>query len=233
MVEDFSGRSAVITGGSSGIGLATGRMLQQLGASVTLFARSRETLEPAATAHGMSFVCGDVSSEADVERLFETAESSGTPCDILVNAAGMVEPVRLQNSTLDQWERMFAVNVRGAFLACRRALPGMLARGEGSIINVSSISGIAATQKFPGFASYCASKAALIAMSEVLAVETRGTGVRVNCVSPGSVDTSMLLRASAELQPDMTPDEVAETIVFLAGKRSRPIHGQNIHLFSA
>ena len=92
---------------------------------------------------------------------------------------------------------MFAVNVRGAYLASRRALPAMMARRSGAIVNVASISGVIGPEKFPGFVSYCASKAAVIAMTEALAVEVRDAGVRVNCVSPGSVDTPMWARRRA------------------------------------
>ena len=100
-------------------------------------------------------------------------------------------------------------------------------------MNVASISGVPGPQKFPGFVSYCASKAAVIALTEALAVEVKEYGIRVNSVSPGSVDTAMLRRAGAALVPDMTPDEVASTILFLASDRSRPINGQNLHVFSA
>jgi 3-oxoacyl-[acyl-carrier protein] reductase len=131
------------------------------------------------------------------------------------------------------WDRMFAVNVRGAFLATRRAVKSMIARRTGTIVNVSSISGVIGPEKFPGTSAYCASKAALIAFTEVAAVELKEHGIRVNCVSPGSVDTPMWATVSGGARADMTPAEVAEVILFLASDRSRPINGQNIDVYSA
>jgi 3-oxoacyl-[acyl-carrier protein] reductase len=123
--------------------------------------------------------------------------------------------------------------VHGVFLACRRALPSMLDRGAGTIVNVASISGVVGPEKFPGFVSYCASKGAVISLTEALAVEVKSRGVRVNAVSPGSVDTAMWAAASGGAPADMTSQEVAETILFLASDRSRPMNGQNLHVFSA
>ena len=109
---------------------------------------------------------------------------------------------------------MGAVNVRGAYLASRRALPAMIAKRGGAIVNVASISGVAGPQKFPGFVSYCASKAAVISMTEALAVELGDVGVRVNCVSPGSVDTKMWNDASGGAPAEMMPEEIADAILF-------------------
>ena len=131
------------------------------------------------------------------------------------------------------WDRVFAVNVRGAFLATRRAVKNMIARRSGAIVNVSSISGVIGPEKFPGFSAYCASKAALIEFTEQLAVELKEHGIRVNCVSPGSVDTPMWAAVSGGAPADMTAAEVAEVILFLASDRARPINGQNIHVYSA
>ena len=136
-------------------------------------------------------------------------------------------------TTFDQWRRTFDVNVHGIYLACRRALPAMLERGAGAIVNVSSISGVPGTEKFPGFVSYCASKGAVISLTEALAVEVKARGVRVNAVSPGSVDTPMWAAVSGGAPASMTAEEVAETILFLASERSRPMNGQNLNVFSA
>ena len=99
--------------------------------------------------------------------------------------------------------------------------------------NVASISGVPGPEKFPGFVSYCASKGAVISLTEALAVEVKGRGVRVNCVSPGSVDTKMWAEASGGAPADMTPQEIAQTILFLATDASRPMNGQNLHVYSA
>jgi 3-oxoacyl-[acyl-carrier protein] reductase len=181
----------------------------------------------------MIAVPGDVSDLADVERLFSMTESRFGKCTILVNNAGMIDAAPLVDTTLEQWQRMFEVNVHAIFMTCRRALPSMLERGAGAIVNVASISGIVGPEKFPGFVSYCASKGAVISLTEALAVEVKSRGVRVNCVSPGSVDTPMWAAASGGAPASMTPAEVAEAILFLASDRSRPMNGQNLNVFSA
>jgi NAD(P)-dependent dehydrogenase (short-subunit alcohol dehydrogenase family) len=233
--KEFEGRVAVVTGASSGIGLATAELLVARGARVAVFARTADRLEAFAARHRdrVIAVSGDVADERDIERLFAGVEKRFGDADVLVNCAGMIDPGRLVDVTPDRWDRMFAVNVRGTYLASRRALPKMLARRSGSVVNVASISGVLGPEKFPGFVSYNASKAAVIALTEALAVEVRESGVRVNAVSPGSVDTKMWADASGGAKADMTPAEVAETILFLASDRSRPVNGQNLHVYSS
>ncbi|MFL6248309.1 MAG: SDR family NAD(P)-dependent oxidoreductase [Thermoanaerobaculia bacterium] len=219
-MSEFDRRVAIVTGASSGIGKRTAELLEERGARVVTFARSAGT------------VLGDVADAAAIERLFADTESRFGPCEILINGAGFIEPAPLVDMTPEQWQRTFDVNVHGIYLACRRALPSMLARGAGAIVNVASISGIVGPEKFPGFVAYCASKGAVISLTEALAVEVKSRGVRVNAVSPGSVDTPMWARVSGGAPADMTSDEVAETILFLASERSRTMNGQNVHVFS-
>ena len=228
---EFDGKVAIVTGASSGIGQSTAQMLAQRGARVAAFARSTDKLQRIAS-DSILPVTGDVRTLEDIERLFSTTESHFGHVDILVNNAGMIDPASLIDTTFDEWKEMFAVNVHGVFLACRRALPSMIERRSGAIVNVSSISGVPGPEKFPGWVSYCASKGALVSLTEALAVEVKAHGVRVNCVSPGAVDTAMWAEASGGAPASMTPDEVAETILFLASDRSRPMNGQNLDVYS-
>ena|SRR5690349_5985561 len=220
-MSEFDGKVAIITGASSGIGKRTAEMLEERGARVITFARSSGAIR------------GDVADPEAIERLFGETETRFGPCDILINAAGTIDPKPMIATTFDEWRRTFDVNVHGIYLACRRALPSMLERGTGAIVNVSSISGVVGPEKFPGFVAYCASKGAVISLTEALAVEVKSRGVRVNAVSPGSVDTPMWARVSDNAPASMTADEVAETILFLASERSRPMNGQNLNVYSS
>jgi 3-oxoacyl-[acyl-carrier protein] reductase len=233
--QEFEGRVAIVTGASSGIGRATAEMLVERGAMVSVFARSAGKLKSLARKHEgrMLAVPGDVSDPESVERLFAETESRFGRCEILINDAGTIVDKRIERMTERDWDRVFAVNVRGAFLTTRRAVKNMISRRSGAIVNVSSISGVIGPEKFPGYSAYCASKAALISLTESLAVELKEHAIRVNCVSPGSVDTPMWAAVSGEAPADMTPAEVAEVILFLASDRSRPINGQNIDVYSA
>lgn len=233
--DEFANRVVIFTGASSGIGRQTAERFAAAGSKVAIFARSETPLAELAAKRPEQFlaVAGDVASPTDLDRLFRETESRFGPCEILINNAGMVDPLLIAESSSERWRRMIDVNLTSVFEMSRRALPGMIEKGRGSIVNVASISGVSGPEKWPGSVTYCTAKAAVIMFTEALAAEVRGSGVRVNSVSPGSVDTRMLREVSADLIPDMTTDEVAEVILYLASDRARPIHGRNIHVYSS
>jgi len=232
---EFAGEVAIVTGASSGIGRACAVRLAESGARVVVFARSTERIRELAEKwpNQMVAVTGDASDEDSLRNLITSTEEKFGPCTVLVNNAGHIEPKRVEEMTVEEWDLHFSVNVRAAFITSRLALSGMRRAGRGSIVNIASISGIPGPQKFPGFTAYCASKGALISFTEALAVELKGTGVRVNCVSPGSVDTPMLRRVAPTLEAEISPEEMAELVAFLASPRSGAMNGQNLHGFGA
>jgi NAD(P)-dependent dehydrogenase (short-subunit alcohol dehydrogenase family) len=232
----LAGRLAVVTGASRGIGAATAEAIAAAGAHVVLAARDREALDAVARsirdAGGEATpVPTDVSSVEDVERLFAAVEDAG-PLAALVCAAAVLTSARLTETTSEIWEETLGVNLTGSFLCCRAAFTAMRAAGGGRIVNIASLSGVYATEKFPGLTAYNASKYGVIGLTEAIAVEGKGVGISAICVSPGAVDTQMLRRANPQLLPGLTPDQVANLIVALLDSPLVPASGANIPLFS-
>ena len=193
----------LVTGGASGIGAAT----------VAAF-----------RARGDDVVAADL-PELDVRDETQVA-AAVRDVDVLVNAAGIGSTTNAADTPLDVWEDVFAVNARGTFLCCKHAIPGMVERGGGSIVNVASI---AALVGLKNRVAYSASKGAVVALTRALAVDHVGDGVRVNCICPGTVDSPWVrrlveesgesldaLRARQPLGRLGTPEEIADAIVYLA-----------------
>ena len=232
----LTGRLAVVTGASRGIGAATARAIADAGAHVVLAARDGDALDQVAgqirdAGRDATPVPTDVSSVKQVQRLFARAEEAGTIA-ALVCAAGVLTPARFVETTPEAWEQTLAVNLTGSFLCCRAAFAAMQGAGEGRIVNIGSLSGVYATEKFPGLSAYNVSKYGVIGLTEAIAVEGKGHGISAICVSPGAVDTQMLRRANPDLRPGLTPDQVADLIVALLDSRLAPASGANIPLFS-
>jgi NAD(P)-dependent dehydrogenase (short-subunit alcohol dehydrogenase family) len=232
----LAGRLAVVTGASRGIGAATAEAIAAAGASVVLAARDQQALEAVATrirerGGEATAVPTDVSSATEVERLFDVVKADG-PLAALVCAAAVLTPARLEETTDEIWEETLRVNLTGAFFCCRTAFAAMRAGGGGRIVNIASLSGVYATEKFPGLTAYNVSKYGVIGLTEAIAVEGKEAGVSAICISPGAVDTEMLRRANPELRPGLTPDQVAALIVALLDSPLAPASGANIPLFS-
>jgi NAD(P)-dependent dehydrogenase (short-subunit alcohol dehydrogenase family) len=232
----LAGRLAIVTGASRGIGAATAEAIGAAGAHVAMAARDGDALEAIAKrirdAGGeATAVPTDVSSLEDVERLFDAVAASG-PLAALVCAAGVLTSRPFADTSVELWERTLAVNLTGSFLCCREAFTAMRAAGEGRIVNIASLSGVYATEKFPGLAAYNVSKYGVIGLTEAIATEGRAAGISAICLSPGAVDTEMLARANPELRPGLTPADVAELIVALLDSPLAVASGANIPLFS-
>ena len=201
--------NAIVTGGSGGIG---GEVVAELRArrwNVTSLSRSEGC---------------DVADEAQVVDAFSRVDS----LDALVNCAAVLIKRPFIDMTSDDWDAHLGAGLRAAFLCSREAFRLMRRRG-GTIVMVSSLSGVAGAQKFPGMAAYVAAKSGLAGLVEALAVEGREHGIRVNAVSPGAVDTKMLRIAGVE-GPALSPAEVARVIVWLASPESAPLTGANLRM---
>jgi NAD(P)-dependent dehydrogenase (short-subunit alcohol dehydrogenase family) len=232
----LTGRLAIVTGASRGIGAATAEALAAAGARLVVAARDDEALDAVAgrirDAGGeATAVPTDVGRPADVERLFDAANELGAVA-ALVCAAGVLTPARFTETTTEIWEETLAVNLTGAFLCARAAFGAMRDAGGGRIVNIASLSGVYATEKFPGLAAYNVSKYGVVGLTEAIAVEGKEFGISAICISPGAVDTEMLRRANPALRPGLTPDQVASLIVALIDSPLVPASGANIPLFS-
>ena len=232
----LEGRLALVTGASRGIGAATAEALAAAGASVVLAARDGDALQAVARrieqAGGQArAVPSDVGRRKDVQELFATVDRAG-PLAALVCAAAVLTPAAFEETTPEIWDRTLAVNLTGAFHCCRAAFSAMRASGGGRIVNIASLSGVYATEKFPGLAAYNVSKYGVIGLTEAIAVEGKPHGITAICLSPGAVDTQMLREANPELRPGVTPEDVAELIVALLDSPMVAASGANIPLFS-
>jgi meso-butanediol dehydrogenase / (S,S)-butanediol dehydrogenase / diacetyl reductase len=224
----FGGKVAVVTGAAGGLGAAVARKLDEEGATVIATDRKAFTSERFVT------VACDVADDAEVRRLFDTCRQRFGRVDLLFNNAGIsgAPARRVHEYELETWDRVLGVNLRGAFLVLRHALPLMLT-GGGAIVNTASVGAFRAR---PGFSAYTASKAALAMLTRQAALEYTRDGIRVNGIAPGLIDTPLI----GDLPPEMmtgalaqiplgrlgTPAEVASLVTFLLSDEASYIAGQ-------
>ena len=231
--------TVLVTGASGGIGLATARLFAAKGHPIVLhYSRSPEPALAAAreinAAGGVALaVRADVSQPGEVSARFDAVREQLSGVDILINNAAIARQSLFTDVSYDEWRNTFSVNVDGMFLCCREALPHMLRKHAGSIVNLSSMWGqVGASCEV----LYSATKAAVIGLTKALAQEVGPSGIRVNCVAPGVIDTAMNshlsgddLKTLAESTPLMrlgTPEEVAQAVYFLASDSASFITGQ-------
>jgi NAD(P)-dependent dehydrogenase (short-subunit alcohol dehydrogenase family) len=220
-------RTAIVTGGGRGIGAAVARALTTRGLRVTVFARTRAEVERVVAAGGAALaLTGDVAREEDVARLVSEHERTLGPVDVLVNGAGVLVRGLAEALAPADFRRVLDVNLTGAFLCARAAIPGMKARGAGRIVNVASISATLGTAEG---SAYNASKWGLVGLTKCLAEELRPHGVACLSVSPGSTDTEML--RATPFSPEMTPEDVAKVVEFAALDAPLAMTGANVEVF--
>jgi NAD(P)-dependent dehydrogenase (short-subunit alcohol dehydrogenase family) len=241
----LNSKLALITGGGRGIGRAIALLFAEHGARIAVAARTREQIESVAREIGdnaVAVVC-DVANQASVSAMFADLKP-----DILVNNAGVAESAQFLQTSDELWQRHLAINLTGTFYCTRAALPAMLERGWGRIINIASI---AAKTGAPYIAAYAASKHGVLGLTRSVALEVATSGVTVNAICPGYVDTEMVERGveritdrtgrSAEEARDMlkrmspqnrlvTAEEVASLALLLASEDGRGINGQGINI---
>jgi NAD(P)-dependent dehydrogenase (short-subunit alcohol dehydrogenase family) len=238
--RSFEGQVALVTGGSSGIGAAVALALAQAGAKVVITGRHEATLRAAAARHpGIGYVVADVARPEDVARSVEEVRARFGRLDALVNNAGILEIVPLGDASPEHVRRTFETNVTGLIETTRAALP-LLRKSRGAIVNLTTV---IADQPFANMSVYCASKAAVLALTRSWAQELAPEGIRVNAVSPGPIETPMFSAeklgiggtALEELATSVLgqvplkrfgkPEEVAQVIAFLASGAASYVTG--------
>ena len=238
----FSGKTILVTGATSGIGAACARAFAREGARTVLTGRNAvagETLRDSLPGDGHLFLAADLADREQAQHLVSKVIQRAGGLDVLVNNAGVVHHATVPETSDDCWDETLALNLNAVFYLCRAAIPAIIERGGGAIVNVASNWGVVGGEQV---AAYCASKGALIQLTRAMALDHARDGLRVNAVAPGAVDTPMLEAEAAELglsaeacrrewaesAPDRrlaSTDDVAEAILFLASDRARHIHG--------
>ena len=235
---DLSGRTALVTGASGGIGEAIARQLHAQGATLVLAGRRSEALAALAEALGerARVEVAELSDPQAAEQLIAAADNGGGP-DVLINNAGLTRDNLAVRMKDEDWQTVLDVNLTAVFRLTRAALRGMMRRRWGRIVNVTSI--VALTGN-PGQVNYAAAKAGMIGMTKSLAAEVATRGITVNCVAPGFIETPMTAALSEDQRRRLlervpvgrlgTPDDVAAAIGYLASQEAAYVTGQTLHV---
>ncbi len=234
----LTGRTALITGASGGIGSAVARALHRAGAQVVLAGRRREALEALACELGerAKVAVADVTQAGAAEQLVAAAESEGS-LDILINNAGITRDQLAVRMKDEDWQAVIDTNLTACFRLARAALKGMMRRRYGRIVNIGSIVGATGN---PGQVNYAAAKAGLVGLTKALAAEVASRGITVNCVAPGFIVTAMTDALDDKQRQALvqriplgrlgTPDDVAFAVLYLASEEAGWVTGQTLHV---
>jgi len=236
---DLTGKTALVTGASGGIGGAIAEALHAQGASVALSGTRRQPLDDLAAKLGsrVHVIPANLSVAEEVEQLAKDAEAQLGSLDILVNNAGLTKDGLVMRMKDEDWDTVIDVNLTAAFRLCRAAVRGMMKRRHGRIINITSVVGVTGN---PGQVNYCASKAGLIGMSKSLAQEVASRGITVNCIAPGFITSAMTEALNDDQKSRILGNipagrmgdsaEIASAAVYLASVEAAYVTGQTLHV---
>jgi 3-oxoacyl-[acyl-carrier protein] reductase len=238
MTQSLKGRSAVVTGGSKGIGKGIARVLANAGAKVAIVARHADQAEAAAKeiGHGAFGLAGDVTSMASMDKVMKTVADKNGGLDVLCANAGIFPPAKLEEMTSEQWDEVVDTNLKGTFHSVKAAIPYLKTSDQGRIVLTSSITG--PVTGFPGWTHYGATKAGQLGFMRTACIELARYGITVNAVLPGNILTEGLIGMGEEYQKTMaasiplkklgTVEDIGYAALYFASKEAGYVTGQTI-----
>lgn len=236
---DLTGKAALVTGATGGIGGAIAKTLHGAGAQVAISGTRAEKLQDLAGELGerVHVLPCNLSDREAVKQLAKDAEDKLGSLDVLVNNAGLTKDNLFMRMTDDEWDQVLAVDLTAAFALCRATVRNMMRRRYGRIINITSVSGVIGN---PGQANYAAAKAGMVGMTKSLAREVAARGITANCIAPGFIETPMTQVLNEAIQTEAkkhipagafgTPSDIAAAVLYLASEEAGYMTGQTLHI---